>query len=165
MKFMRIVKLMLVSAVLSLAGCTTHQTSAQTHNETNMHSHAHNDAQHPPVDAISSGSKGGIRKISKEGCDRKTETQKHLDLVGKNVVVEMLWHDASPSVKKIRFPFQIIGSTNEGLIVLPHEFPMRELYIGILYNSGHLLFRDNKRILDPCSTVITEADSNNAKGV
>ena len=159
---MRIIKLALLGSVLSLAACATPSGDTHSHDDSDTHSHGNAQAHtHAPADTIDTGTKGGIRKVSKEDCEIKTETQKYLGLVGKNVIVEMLWYDASPSVKQIRFPFQIIGHTDEGLIIVPHKFPMREVYMGVLFNSGHLSFKDNQTILDPCSAEITEEDPNN----
>ena len=111
--------------------------------------------------AVTTTEKPGASKRSKENCNPEIETQKYLHLIGKNVNVEILWHDVSGTAKKLRFPFQVTGYTNEGLIVIPHEFPLREQYMALLFSTGHLLFRDGKTVLDTCSAEVTEEDEIN----
>lgn len=142
---MQIFKMILISSVLTLTACASSSNTTP------------NNEEHTKQAAYDLNNKGAY-KVKKENCDIKSETQKYIHLVGKDTTVEMLWHDIHPSAKDIRFPFKVTGYTDEGLIIFPHKFPLQELYMGLLFGSGHLLYKGELIILDLCSANITEQD-------
>ncbi len=137
---MRIVKMALLSSALALVACAS--TSDTKSDEQAAHK----------VESK------GVYKVSKKNCETKSETLKYTNLIGKDVTVEMLWHSVDPSAQDIRYPFKVTGYTDEGLVIYPHQFPLQELYMGLLFSSGHLIHRGQKMIMDTCSANITEQD-------
>lgn len=94
-------------------------------------------------------------KGSRENCHPADEAKKYQQLVGKNVMVNMLWKKTSPSQESLQFPMTVKAITDEGLEVSIREFSLKAHYVPLFYNSGHLLARDGATVLDICAAELT----------
>lgn len=151
---MRLISLLVAISILGLTACagnTAPETSSRdAYKERNVLTPVQNE---PLVKT---------NKRSKDNCHPEVETQKYLNLVAKTVDVELLWIETPESLKGLRLPFQVVTVTDEGLVVLPHDFMLREHYMSVLFGTGHLFSRDDTIVLDVCSAELTESTYNPA---
>jgi hypothetical protein len=97
-------------------------------------------------------------KGSRDNCNPATEAKKYQQLVGKNVMVKMLWKQSSPSQENLQFPMTITGITDEGLEVSIREFSLKAHYVPLFYNSSHLSASKGTTVLDICAAQLSVED-------
>lgn len=98
---------------------------------------------------------GSARKRTIEGCDPVVEAKKYEELVDRKALAVLRWNGMSERAAKLRIPVYVKSADDGKLNVSILEIPMREQYLTIWQNSGHLSpASDGSFFLDPCASWI-----------
>lgn len=111
-----------------------------------------------PADAAkpTSGEDGEAKLATRrviEGCDPVSEAKKYQPFVDQRALVTLNWNDMGERAAKLKIPVYV-KSIDEGTVAISVlEIPMREQYLTIWGNSGHIKHADDGTFLvDPCSS-------------
>lgn len=111
----------------------------------------------PPVEEPEAGETGPARRRIAEGCDPGEEARQYERYVGKRALVILRWQGMPERAANLRIPVHVIGIQGRAIGVRFLQFPMKEQYLAIWLESGHIEpGPDGVFLLDPCSATVVE---------
>jgi hypothetical protein len=111
-----------------------------------------------PATAPNKGPYGpkATRRIAKH-CDPVAEAKKYEELIVHRVLVFLSWNNASERAAKLEIPAYVTAVVDDVVVLRILEFPLREQYIAVWLESGHIQPAPaNSFLLDPCSARIED---------
>lgn len=101
---------------------------------------------------------GGLaEKRVVEGCDAVAEAQKYRGFVERKALAILSWSNMPERAANLRIPVYVNGVDAGAVAVSILPIPMRDQYLNIWMNSGHIERGPGDTfLLDPCSATIVD---------
>ena len=100
-------------------------------------------------------SSGKATKRVLENCDPKAEAAKYEALVDHKALAVLRWNNMAERAAKLKIPVYVKSVDDGKVNVSILAIPMREQYLTIWQNSGHISpASDGTYLLDPCASSI-----------
>lgn len=99
--------------------------------------------------------RGQAARVVAEGCVPAEEAQRYQPLVGDRAFAVLRWTGMKEEAANLRIPVYVVSIEQGAVGVRILQIPMREQYILVWLQSGHIeAAGDNLFLLDPCSAAL-----------